>query len=86
MNDDLHFFLSTLFTQIQRFHLQLFATISYFQQRIVVDCRGHLLGRLASKVAKELLNGQKIVAVRTEEIVISGSCILLFLFSLTKFK
>lgn len=40
----------------------------------VIDCRGHLLGRLASVIAKELLNGQPIVAVRCEEINQSGSC------------
>eukprot|EP00002_Diphylleia_rotans_P009764 TRINITY_DN20118_c0_g1_i1.p1 TRINITY_DN20118_c0_g1~~TRINITY_DN20118_c0_g1_i1.p1 ORF type:complete len:205 (-),score=42.87 TRINITY_DN20118_c0_g1_i1:50-664(-) len=40
---------------------------------IVVDCRGHLLGRLASYLAKELLNGQKIVCVRAEELNVSGS-------------
>mmetsp|Transcript_81242 Transcript_81242/g.143287 ORF Transcript_81242/g.143287 Transcript_81242/m.143287 type:complete len:188 (+) Transcript_81242:82-645(+) len=39
----------------------------------VIDCRGHLLGRLASVIAKELLNGQPIVAVRCEEINQSGS-------------
>jgi large subunit ribosomal protein L13Ae len=42
-------------------------------QVVVIDCKGHLLGRLASTIAKELLNGQKIVCVRTEEINISGS-------------
>eukprot|EP00438_Fugacium_kawagutii_P023155 Skav208964 [mRNA] locus=scaffold1580:453601:460271:- [translate_table: standard] len=47
--------------------------------QIVVDCRGHLLGRLASVLAKEpdewleLLNGQKVVCRRTEDINISGS-------------
>jgi len=40
---------------------------------VVIDCSGHLLGRLASTLAKELLSGQRIVAVRTEEIQISGS-------------
>jgi len=44
-----------------------------FEKRIVIDCRGHLLGRLASVIAKELLNGQKIVCVRCEEINVSGS-------------
>merc|ERR1712217_229091 len=44
-----------------------------FKQQIVVDCRGHLLGRLASTIAKELLNGQQVVCVRTEDINISGS-------------
>jgi large subunit ribosomal protein L13Ae len=43
------------------------------QKVVIIDCRNHLLGRLASIVAKELLNGQRIVAVRTEEINISGS-------------
>merc|ERR1712039_236406 len=38
-----------------------------------IDCRGHLLGRLASTIAKEILNGQKIACVRTEDINISGS-------------
>ena len=40
---------------------------------MVVDCKGHLLGRLASFVAKELLNGQRVVCVRTEDINVSGS-------------
>ena len=40
---------------------------------VVVDGKGHLLGRLASIVAKQLLNGKKIVVVRTEQIIISGS-------------
>merc|ERR1719171_3384873 len=44
-----------------------------FKTEVVIDCRGHLLGRLSSVVAKELLNGQKVVCVRTEDINISGS-------------
>lgn len=32
----------------------------------VVDAKGHLLGRLASILAKEILNGQKVVVVRCE--------------------
>ena len=40
--------------------------------QIVIDGKGHLLGRLASIVAKQLLNGQKIVVVRTEALNISG--------------
>lgn len=38
----------------------------------MVDGKGHLLGRLASTVAKQLLNGQKIVVVRCEALNISG--------------
>jgi len=44
-----------------------------FERVVIVDGRGHLLGRLASILAKELLNGQKVVVVRAEEINISGS-------------
>jgi len=44
-----------------------------FEKRFVIDCRGHLLGRLASIIAKELLSGQRIVCVRSEETNISGS-------------
>jgi large subunit ribosomal protein L13Ae len=43
-----------------------------FKKVVIVDCKGHLLGRLASIVAKELLSGQKIILVRTEEINVSG--------------
>jgi len=39
----------------------------------VIDGRDHLLGRLASIIAKELLAGQKIVLVRCDEMVVSGS-------------
>lgn len=41
----------------------------------IVDGRDHLLGRLASVVAKELLSGQKVVIVRCDEMVISGSLV-----------
>ena len=40
---------------------------------LIIDGRGHLLGRLASIVAKTLLQGQKVVVVRCEGINISGS-------------
>jgi len=39
----------------------------------VVDGKGHLLGRLASIVARQLLEGKKIVVVRCEAICIAGS-------------
>jgi large subunit ribosomal protein L13Ae len=40
---------------------------------IVVDGKGHLKGRLASYVAKQLLNGQRVTVIRCEQVVISGS-------------
>jgi len=46
--------------------------MSTFDPVIVIDGKGHLLGRLASTVAKQLLNGQKIVVVRCEALNISG--------------
>merc|ERR1711872_995647 len=44
-----------------------------FKKVVVIDCKGLLLGRLASIIAKQLLKGQRIVAVRCEELNISGS-------------
>ncbi|KKA25484.1 60S ribosomal protein L16 [Rasamsonia emersonii CBS 393.64] len=46
--------------------------MSTFEPVVVIDGKGHLLGRLASIVAKQLLNGQKIVVVRCEALNISG--------------
>jgi len=46
--------------------------MSSFEAVIVVDGKGHLLGRLASTIAKQILNGQKVVVVRCEELNISG--------------
>ena len=44
-----------------------------FEKEIVIDGRGHLVGRLASKVAKEILSGQRVVVVRCEGLQLSGS-------------
>jgi large subunit ribosomal protein L13Ae len=40
---------------------------------IIIDGKGHLLGRLASIISKQVLSGQKIAFVRCEEINISRS-------------
>ncbi|XP_013789669.1 60S ribosomal protein L13a-like [Limulus polyphemus] len=45
----------------------------FSEKPIVIDGRGHLLGRLAAVVAKTLLIGQRVVVVRCEGINISGS-------------
>ncbi|OVA00097.1 Ribosomal protein L13 [Macleaya cordata] len=42
---------------------------------VVVDGSVHMGGRLASKVAKEAMNGQKVVVVRCEEICLSGGLV-----------
>jgi len=39
----------------------------------IIDAEGAVLGRMASLVAKQLLNGEKIVIVNAEKAVISGS-------------
>ena len=44
-----------------------------FEKVVIIDCKGHLFGRLASIIAKELLSGQRVVCVRCEDINISGS-------------
>ncbi|PRT53888.1 60S ribosomal protein L16-A [Wickerhamiella sorbophila] len=46
--------------------------MSTFEKEVVIDGKGHLLGRLASIVAKQLLNGQHVTVVRCEELNISG--------------
>ena len=43
------------------------------KQVVVLDGKGHLKGRLASYIAKELLNGQRITVVRCESVIVSGS-------------
>ncbi|XP_054163576.1 60S ribosomal protein L13a-like [Oppia nitens] len=45
----------------------------FSEKPILIDGRGHLMGRLATVVAKTLLQGQKVVIVRCEGINISGS-------------
>ena len=47
--------------------------VEMFEKEVVIDCRGHIMGRLASIVAKELLSGQKVVCVRCEEMNITGN-------------
>merc|ERR1712216_622439 len=42
---------------------------------VVVDAKGHMLGRLASTVAKQLLQGQHVVVVRAEGICLSGGMV-----------
>lgn len=44
-----------------------------FEKVVVVDGKGHLLGRLASIVAKQLLSGQRVAVVRCEALCMSGS-------------
>ncbi|KAL1930863.1 hypothetical protein VTP01DRAFT_10000 [Rhizomucor pusillus] len=46
--------------------------MSTFEKVIVVDGKGHLLGRLAAIVAKQALSGQKVVVVRCEDVNVSG--------------
>ncbi|GCA63727.1 ribosomal protein L13, eukaryotic/archaeal [Kipferlia bialata] len=42
---------------------------------VVIDCSGHLVGRLASVCAKDLMEGKHITLVRCEEANISGAFI-----------
>ncbi|KAG6386581.1 hypothetical protein SASPL_151747 [Salvia splendens] len=55
--------------------LVLFESSGICAKRVVVDARNHMLGRLASILAKELLNGQRVVVVRCEEICLSGGLV-----------
>jgi len=49
--------------------------MTFDSKPVVIDGRGHLIGRLASIVSKELLSGQKVVVVRCEQLNISGSLV-----------
>ena len=42
------------------------------QTRTVVDAEGLILGRMCSKVAKKLLNGEEVVILNSEKTVLSG--------------
>lgn len=42
------------------------------QQEIIIDGEGHILGRLASAVAKRLLKGEKITILNADKIIVSG--------------
>ena len=55
-------------------------SVDMFEKEVVIDCRGHTMGRLASIVAKELLSGQKVVCVRCEDLNVTGSSIAVSLF------
>merc|ERR1711893_2105 len=50
-----------------------FFNMGFQTKPIIIDARGHLLGRLAAIVAKTILQGQRVVVVRCEEINISGN-------------
>ena len=44
-----------------------------FEKQIVIDAKGHIMGRLAAVIAKQLLSGQRVIVVRVEKLVLSGS-------------
>ena len=44
-----------------------------FEKVIIIDAKGHLIGRLASVIAKSILQGQRVVVVRCEGINVSGN-------------
>merc|ERR1712141_275359 len=47
--------------------------MGFSSKPILIDGRGHLLGRLAALVAKTILQGQRVVVVRCEGMNISGN-------------
>merc|ERR1712173_479318 len=55
------------------FPLPLSINMGFQTKPIVIDARGHMLGRLAALVAKTILQGQRVVILRAEGICISGS-------------
>ena len=63
---------SSLFPPPPPFTLPFLPSFPLLPQATIVDARGHLVGRLASIVAKQLLLGNKVVIVRCEEAILSG--------------
>lgn len=53
------------------FHLAGERSKMFDNQSVTVDCKGHLMGRLCSTVAKQLLCGQKIVRLLLSSRVLS---------------
>ena len=47
-------------------YLLLIRNLSMFEKELIIDGKGHMQGRLASVVAKELISGQRVVVVRCE--------------------
>lgn len=47
-------------------------TITPKPRVVVVDAEGLILGRMCSKVAKKLLNGEKVIILNSEKAVLSG--------------
>ena len=51
-----------LYYDVLKYREFLFHFVTYvFPQQILIDARGHLLGRLASIVAKAILGGESVV-------------------------
>jgi len=44
----------------------------------VINAEGHILGRLSSKIAKRLLEGERIVVVNAEKAIITGEKYMVF--------
>ncbi|NHN48959.1 50S ribosomal protein L13 [Halostella sp. JP-L12] len=47
-------------------------SIAEFEADVVVDARDCILGRVASKVAEEALDGQRVAVINAEDAVITG--------------
>ncbi|KAK0078909.1 hypothetical protein PV325_001976 [Microctonus aethiopoides] len=45
----------------------------FSEKPILIDGRGHLLGRLAAVIAKTILQGNRVIVVRSEQLNISGN-------------
>jgi hypothetical protein len=66
--------------------LDLFVYQMVFKKLVVVDGRGHLLGRMASTVAKELLSGQKVVCSSCVLMCIRRTLAFIFIVCVFKYK
>lgn len=58
-------------TELQR--KKALQPVGFRSEPMIIDGRGHLIGRLASTIAKSILQGHNVVVVRCEGLNISGS-------------
>ncbi len=42
-------------------------------EELIIDAENHVLGRMASRIAKELLKGKKVIVINAEKAVVSGN-------------
>ena len=61
-------FRNTLSERLQRYHY----AVRFMTKELILDAKNQILGRLASYIAKQAIEGNRVVVVNAEKAVISG--------------